>query len=467
MDKEFEELLKKYEVAMQHGDSVYLEPDELTDIAEYYHQHGRTEEALEACDYALNIFPGATAPIIFKARAAMVIDNDTKKARELLAQANDKTDLEYYYMEAELLLYEGQEEEASSYVENVFRSLNDEEDEADFIIDVANLFADYSHYDLAQHWLTRTEERDSSDYRELQARIALSKGNFDEAENILNQLIDEDPYDGQYWNHLASAQLMRNHIAEAIDSTEFSIAINPDDQEAIYTKAHALFALNKYEEAQVWFGRYCRLCPSDQNGWLYQGMTLLNLEQFDKALHCFRTAEKLSHTNEETLLQLYQEEAFTLARQKQIDEAEEYVELAKALVKTDGQRHELLVLHGHILLENGHLLKAQRMFLQAIFESHQSPHVYLRIAISVYDCGYTRLAYRLLLLLFDNVGDKWADGYAYMALCCHDLGRQDEYIKYLKKACLLNQNEAQLVLSELFPAGLPVEKYVEYARQSL
>ena len=39
--KEFEELLNKYEVAMQHGDSVYFEPDELTDIAEYYHVHGQ------------------------------------------------------------------------------------------------------------------------------------------------------------------------------------------------------------------------------------------------------------------------------------------------------------------------------------------------------------------------------------------------------------------------------------------
>ena len=460
--KEFEELLNKYEVAMKRGDSVYLEPDELTDIAEYYHMHSRTDDAQAACDYALRLFPGATGPTVFKARAAMVIKGDTREARRWLATANDKSDLEYHYMEAELMLYEGHTQEADEYLENLYRQLSDDDDRADLVLDVATLF------EQASHWLSRSDEPEEADYRELKARIALAQGNYDEGAGILNELIDEDPYDAQYWNHLATAQLNVGRINEAIDATDFSIAINPDDQEAIYTKAHALFALGKYQQATECFDRYCQLNPTDPNGWLYKGMAQLNLEHFDEALRSLQQAEQTcsNEGDNSTLLQVCQEQAFTLARIGQLGQAEQYIEKARKLTTDDRGRHELMVLHGHILLENGHLGKAQRLFLQAILDSHQEPHIYLRIAISVYDCGYTRLAYRLFKMLFEHVDNQWNEGFAYMALCCYDLGRHDEYIHYLEKACTLNPAEATLVLFDLFPDDMPVENYVAYAQQT-
>ena len=465
--KEFEQLLDKYEVAMQHGDSVYFEPDDLTDIAEFYHLHGQTQKARAACDYALNIFPGATAPTVFKARAAMVIDDNPAEARRILATANDKTDLEYYYMEAELLLYENKSDEASAYLQDIFQQLDDEDDRADFVLDVATLYADYQRFEEAQHWLSLSDESDEPDYRELRARIAVSKGDIDEAETILNDLIDEDPYDGRYWNHLASAHLNGGRMHDAIDATDFSIAINPNDQEAIYTKAYALFVLNKYEEAIDNFNHYCALGPSDPNGWYYLGMSYLNIERFDEALESFRKARQLSNINDDILFQIYQEQAFILAHQGQLEEAEQNIAEALKLATTGQQQQELAVLHGHVLLVCGHLLKAHQYFLKAIVDSNQSPHAYLRIAISVYDCGYMRLAYKLFKLLFSQTGEEWADGYAYMALCCYDLALHGEYMHYLEKACTLNPNEAALVLFELFPDNMPVDDYVEYARQSI
>lgn len=465
--KEFEELLNKYEVAMQHGDSVYFEPDELTDIAEYYHVHGQTAKGRAVCDYALSIFPGATAPTVFKARAAMVIDDKPEEARRILATANDKTDLEYYYMEAELLLFENKPDEAEAYLEKTYQQIDDDDERADFVLDVATLFADYTLFDQAQQWLSRSDETDEPDYRELKARIAVAKGNIDEAENILNSLIDENPYDGSYWNHLASAQLNGGRTRDAINAIDFSIAINPEDQEAIYTKAHALLALNKFEDAAKQFKHYCALSPSDPNGWYYLGMTQLNLEGFEDALDSFRKAEQLNNTNSDIIQQLYQEQAFALAHLERLDEAEQYIEKALEMATDDDQRQEIMVLHGHILLECGQLTSAQQLFLRAILDSHQSPQVYFRIAVSVYDCNYIRLAYKLFNLLFSKVDDSWTEGYSYMALCCHDLDLNDEYLKYLEKACTVNPKEASFVLFELFPADLPVRDYVKYARQSI
>ena len=226
-------------------------------------------------------------------------------------------------------------------------------------------------------------------------------------------------------------------------------------------------ALNKFEDAAKQFKHYCTLSPSAPNGWYYLGMTQLNLEGFEDALDSFRKAEQLNNTNSDIIQQLYQEQAFALAHLERLDEAEQYIEKALEMATDDDQRQEIMVLHGHILLECGQLTSAQQLFLRAILDSHQSPQVYFHIAVSVYDCNYIRLAYKLFNLLFSKVDDSWTEGYSYMALCCHDLDLNDEYLKYLEKACTVNPKEASLVLFELFPADLPVRDYVKYARQSI
>ena len=122
-----------------------------------------------------------------------------------------------------------------------------------------------------------------------------------------------------------------------------------------------------------------------------------------------------------------------------------YVNLTDTLVC---DHDEMMVLRGHVLLENGQYEEAQRCFSEAVKSSSASPHIYLRIAISVYDNGYNKLAYKMFAILLNSVDDKWYEGYSYMALCCKDLGKRNEYLKYLKKACQLNPWEARTVLGE-------------------
>ena len=54
--KEFKKILKKYEAAQQQGGSVYMDPDQLTDIAEYYYENGQHQQSLETIEHALSIF---------------------------------------------------------------------------------------------------------------------------------------------------------------------------------------------------------------------------------------------------------------------------------------------------------------------------------------------------------------------------------------------------------------------------
>lgn len=459
--KEFKDNLLKYETARKHGGSIYMEPDDLTDIAEYYHSKGNWKEAQTAAEYAANLFPGSTSPLAFLTRLALYREHDIPKAQRYADQITDKSDMEYDYVQAEIMIVDNRMEEANRYLEGRYAQLEDE-DKKDFVIDVADLYADYDMPALASKWLERSDEKDDDDYQELLGRIRMEQGNFEECEKIFNDLIDKNPYSSPYWNQLASSQFQRNDIKDSIASSEFSIAINPNDEEAILNKANGLYRLGNYEEALEYYKRYIRLCPKDEAGELYFATTLLNMNRLQEALIHLKKAEQMADSSSPNLIEIDQEMAFTLSRLGHLEEALDYVGKAEALNGTDVD--DMMVLRGHLYLEHDQQEKAQACFQKAIHHSNSSPHIFLRIAVSVYDNGYIELAYRMFTALLGAVDEKWSEGYSYLAVCCHALGKKEECLKAVKKALEVNPQEAENVLSDIIPKGVDVADYYLYLK---
>jgi tetratricopeptide (TPR) repeat protein len=307
-----------------------------------------------------------------------------------------------------------------------------------------------------------SDETDVPDYKELQGRIALNKGNYKESEDIFNALLDEDPFSSPYWNRLASSQFMRNHINDSITSSEFSIAINPNDEEAILNKANGLFSLENYEEALIYYRRFTHLCPEEETGYLFQGITLLNLNRTQEALQKLKEAEEKASKQSSNLLEIYQQLSFTLSHLGHLDEALSYIDKAEKL--NDAEKGEMNVLRGHLLLEHERQKEAQIYFQKALSESKDSPSIILHIAISVYDCGYLKFSYKLFKeLYYTEKGNDMLEGYSYFAMCCRDMKHYEEYLQVLKKACELNPSEAKNVLGEYFPREVEPSQYYQYA----
>ena len=62
---------------------------------------------------------------------------------------------------------------------------------------------------------------------------------------------------------------------------------------------------------------------------------------------------------------------------------------------------------------------------------------------------------------------SWNEGYAYMALCCWDLNKDEEFMSYLEQAIKKNPKETRMVLGGIFPKNLPIEDYYEYMHNQL
>ena len=86
----------------------------------------------------------------------------------------------------------------------------------------------------------------------------------------------------------------------------------------------------------------------------------------------------------------------------------------------------------------------------------------LRIIVSLYDNHYIQSCYHLMKNFFKVVDDNWDEGYSYMANCCLNMKKQDEFLYYLKLAVERNPKEAREVLKGLFPEGMRPDEYYDY-----
>lgn len=461
---EFKEKFQLYENAQASGTSVYLEPDDLTDIAEYYHILGNIDACKNTVDYAIKMFPGATMPLVFRSRVALLMEHDVTRAEEYAEMIDDKSDLEYLYLKAEIMIVDDRAEEAESFLRDAYEELDDDEDKADFLIDVANLYADYELMEYAQQWLSLSEEYDSTDYKELQGRIAMGLGDYEESNRIYNELIDRNPYSFTYWNQLASSQLLHNEIMESIQSSEFALAINPDDEDATLNKANGLFNLGNFEEACKYYERFTKISPNSEVGEMFLGISLINLNRTEEGVEHLKKAESLADAFSEYLHDIYVELAYSLTALGKHEDAMEYIEKISQL--DDCDPYETDVLKGNVHLQKGETAEAMKCFQHAVTASNGSPRVILRIGICIYDNGYYSLAYDVFHLLLDDASDEWKDGWSYLALCCMLLSRKDEFVYAVRKACQQNPVEAKMVLGEIFPENLSPDDYVNYLKEN-
>ncbi len=457
----FRELLQRYEEAEQTGNGGFFDADELSDLAEYFHHQGYDTIAKSLLERAIYTFPGSTMPLVLMSRLALMDEfPDLEEPDYYLDQIIDKSDMEYFYATVEIKIARKELEEANFMLEEKMEEL-EETDLDDFALDVALIFGDYEEFDYADHWMQLVSDTSLSDYKELKGRILASKGLYNESEAIFNELLDSDPYSVPYWNRLAMTQFLGNKIHDSITSSEYSIAINPNDTEATLNKANGLYCLGNYEEARKYYQRYGELDTTSETAELFQALCLLNMNRWEEALPLLESAaekvEKMQNTRGQQ--EVYLEMAFTYSHLGRLQEALQCVQKIFRLKTVD--TNELRVVKGHVYLENNHFDEAIECFKQAMYDSQLAPVVLFRVAVSVFDCGYLGMAKSVFRVLFNRVPDDWTDGYAYQARCCYELGEMDEFRKYVTIAVEKNPEEAKSMLADLYPEDATPADYLK------
>ncbi len=460
--KSFRCLLEKFRKSEQNMIHSIFDPEEYVDLAEYFYNNNQKSKGYKIIDLALQIYPGALSPLLFKARVELLDNNNPVRAAWYVEQIEDKSDLEYIYIKGEIMVAQKQIEEADNYYEQHYITL-DAEEKSYYEIDISNIFFDYEVIDKGLKWFARCSNKQLLEYMELEAKVEMIKGNFKSSQKLYNKLIDNNPFNIQYWNSLASSQFFNDEIEEAISSSEYSIAINPDNAAALLNKANGLYKLGNYEEALKYYIRYNRINTADESGEILIGLCYLLLEKFEDAISFLSKAAMHCEKNSPNLVDIYKDLSYAMCRLGRIDEGLAMLDKMDEIVKNP---NDLLVNKGIILIGCGHFDKAKKYFVKALKQSNYDRNIFLKIAITVYESGDPTLAYRMFTTVYKQ-NEHWYKGYAFYAACCHDLNKKEEFLQSLRLAVKYTPYETQEVLGVLFPDKMPVEEYYDYMRQKL
>lgn len=463
--QEFREVLAQYE-AIARGEGGFIDAADYADVAEYYLADSDEPRAYEAAQRGVEIFPDALAPLAVLARIELS-RNHVDTAKQLIERAEDKDELEYFYVQAEIMIVEGKVQEAERFL----ASIESDDDPDDIALDIAAIFIDHNEFALARKWLEKVKNRSLPDAQDFEAHILTGEGRLEEGEKKVNELLDEDPYSTEHWNHLASVQYQKADYNASIESSDFALAINPDNAEALLNKANSFYALQNYPEALTFYRRFLKLRPDNVAACYYCGLTLAMLERHEQSVECLKDTLALALKNNdgndkdktEFLDDILSELAYQLNETGHPAEALQYLEQSLTSLKkregTEEQQAQVYLIMAKVHLLKGDAEKTFELFERAR-EVCNTPETFVRMTAVVYECGYTEKAYEILgSVLFEGEGRDWTVGHAYLARYAYALGQKDLYKLLLLISLERNPAEAQFMLSDLYPAGTKPEDY--------
>lgn len=458
-DPEFQENLQKYEQADKNGEPIYMDAEDLTDIAEFYMTQNREEEANKAISLALSLHPNSVDPLIFLSRQQMFHDN-LKEAIKIAESIPDQNDRETIFLWTELLIRSDKPAEAFELIESKMEELD--EDKAMFLYDAACIFMDYQEYEIAQSLSIRLE-KDYPGYKKLsklKTDILMATEKYDQAIALLQEILDEQPYSIMAWKTIANAYIGKNNYAAALDSAEYCLAISPDYTQALLIKAHCLFHLNQMEEAHDIYLKMEEMLPEDGKLYYLDSVTLTGMERFDEAREKLDLALKYMPEYDEDRVQVYMHMAYLESKRHNVDEAVHA--LREAVKLSQGQeRMEFQLMMGEIMLENDRETEAAEYFEAAYNESENKQQILLAIGIIYAETMHYGTALSLLENYMEENEDKGnMAAIPYLAYCYKKMHDQENYLKYLRKSVAADREITEFLFSEYYPSIQPEEYYL-------
>ena len=261
--EDFKEILRQYEESVKSGEHIYMDADDLADIADYYHLNNRMDEANAAISLAMEYNPEAVGPMLYKAREA--IETKDYDTAEKYAQKVEPLDsLEAVYLRAELMVIKEDIDSADGLLLEYSKDVPTDEYK-DFVKGVVQLYLDYNQFIKAFEWIARTDGANTEGFKKLMAQTMFGLGKFKDSEKLFNELLDKNPYSSEYWNALAGVQYMNEDYSSALTSSEYALAINPEDANSLVSKANTLYTMENYDDALVYFQKYCEKKPDDNS----------------------------------------------------------------------------------------------------------------------------------------------------------------------------------------------------------
>lgn len=306
-ENELTKLIEAYEKAKAENKQLYLDGEQLTDMANWYIGKLEYEKAEEIIEYGLKLHPESIDLLVVKVQH--LIDSDRiEEAKATIDTISDSYLPMVKLMKAEIFIREGNITEAEKILEESMEELPDVE----LLTDVVNLYMQMGNSDKAIDCLNKYENlfKDDPAYMELYADCMINLKKINKAISIFNKLIDKSPYNTYYWLRLAKCHMMQEHYMKAIEACDFALASDNENGEAYLIKGNSYFLLNNAEKTVENMTKALEYkCSILETPYMLMGISYLRMKKPRKALEMLEKAiQILNETNcdeQDTYAEIY------------------------------------------------------------------------------------------------------------------------------------------------------------------
>ncbi len=248
---------------------------------------------------------------------------------------------------------------------------------------------------------------------------------WQQAEPLLQQLLNTGQPDAETWYLLAGLQGAKGQFAEAEASCRRALELDAAYTEARFRLANALDAQGRKDEALAHYEAMLEASPEFAHGWNNAGVCLQSMRRYDEAADCFRRAVKL----EPAVADFHVNLALASIQSGEMEIAYKAIEAAFTREMPPPQQVYAATLLGMNLLYFGYAAEAEQMYRRALAPDPAvaESHVNLGLALQAQHrldearaCfeqalqldtrhAAARLARARVLLQQADYGQAWAD----------------------------------------------------------
>ena len=345
-EREINNIAKSYERSREQGKDIYMDADDLADLADWYFSNHEEEAAWDVIEAGLAMHPDNTTLWVEKANLLIEVDR-IEEAEQIAESLDDDSDGEAIILRAKLLMLHGKEQEAQELL-----NLHDFDVDA---IGVAYMYLETNRPQEALEWLERIQPEEGEDAEEEEMYLSC-KGDclqalkrYDEAVEVINQLIDRDPYAAQYWYGLAMCYYQQGLYEKAMNAADFAVVSDEEFGNAYALRGDIFQCLGNREKAREDYVKAIELkALSPDFLQVFDIEDLLNEGKWQEAI-----AILYKETKDKTKLPSYRAEAmsqlaYCLINLGQSAEAEEWLQRSLRLDDLNATTYLLL---GRIKME--------------------------------------------------------------------------------------------------------------------
>lgn len=359
-DKELHEMAEQYEASRAANQPIYLDAEDLADLADWYAAHNKIELATDVAEYGLSIHPGNTALLTQQAYICMDSGNKTK-ALEIIKHISDDYLPEVKILKANILLSQGKTDEA----EELLETIEDKEDLAN-IVEVSYMYLDTGYPEKALEWLSRGLEmyHDEEPYLAVTADCYYAQGLMEKASFFYNKLIDKNPYSAPYWFGLARCYFDQQMFDKAIEACDYAIISDDEFADAYIMRGHAYFQLGNEESA---YENYAlaeknKALPTDFLN-MFMGLSKLAANEWEPAYAHLEKSINCQQPDSPILSSMYAQAAFCLFKMGKKRKANQYFKKSHEL---GADNLDAYLLEGRAYMEDGDYEKGVKKWAKAL-----------------------------------------------------------------------------------------------------